>query len=190
VDNNEYKTIETGLGFSPIKNVSIFSSFYFGPENARQKGHKRYMMSNVAKWNATDKLAFMGEVNVGTQRRVRHDDDDPDCTEFDSDSGSPTCPTIGVFRNVTWHSYAGYVRYQITPKVATAYRIELFRDHDRFRLTPAAESVWEQTFTVEYRPYENLIARAEYRFDKENDGTIFNGDSNQNTLGAELIYLI
>jgi hypothetical protein len=101
-----------------------------------------------------------------------------------------------TFHTAQWFDYAAYARYQFTDKIAAAYRIELFDDSDRYRNwtgvgTAGATTDLANTLTLEYKPYENMIARAEYRIDYANagDGNIFGGKHQQNTLGGQLSYL-
>ena len=107
--------------------------------------------------------------------------------------------------NAFWHGYAVYARYQATEKFAASARAELFVDQDTFRVGtggvaptvdfpgpvmafPARDSrYWEWTYTGEYKLYNNLISRLEYRYDWS-DGKIFNGESHQSTISAQLIY--
>lgn len=168
IDNNQWKTTEGAVSFSPIKNVTVISSLYFGPENARQAGHKRYLSSNVITWDVTPKFSLMGDLDFGTERRV------PGLDGKD-------------FKDALWHGYAGYAKYKLTDKLAGVYRIELFRDQDLFR-TGLDGELWGQTFTLEYKVFRDLIARLEYRLDRSNDAEIFNGRASQSTVGGQLIY--
>ncbi len=170
IDNNTYKTVEGGFTAKILDNLTWTAATYFGPENATQAGHKRFLLTNVFLWEATDKLKFMGEIDFGSERRV------PGLQGLD-------------FENAQWHGYAGYARYQLTDKWAGAYRIEFFRDDDTFRTASSADnSLWEQTFTAERLIYDNMIARLEYRLDRADDLSLFNGESSQSTLNAQLIY--
>ena len=74
-----------------------------------------------------------------------------------------------------------------------ATRFELFRDKDRSRTGAAGaqfatSTLWALTFGTDYKIYDNLLGRVEYRFDKGNERTPFSGDSSQSTMGAQLIY--
>jgi len=73
--------------------------------------------------------------------------------------------------------------------------VELFRDADRYRNwtgvgTDGAASDFANTVTLEYKLRDNMIARGEYRIDYAHagDGSVFNGEPHQNTLGGQLIY--
>lgn len=186
IDNNKQKTMEGGFSFSPIENVTLTSTALLGAELSHDTtvgggtttggaNHRRFVLSNVALWNATSKLSFMGEINFGNQMRV-----------------------LGLegttAKSAQWHSYAAYARYKLTDRLAVASRTELFVDDDTFRFNGTTgiskdhQNIWEQTFTLEYGIYENLIGRLEYRFDKSDDTNYFNGHMNQQTIGGQLIY--
>ena len=54
------------------------------------------------------------------------------------------------------------------------------------------QTLWEGTFTLQYKPAPSLITRAEFRYDKS-DHNVFlrdnTGINNQQTLGFQVIYL-
>jgi hypothetical protein len=179
IDNNSYKTFENAFSFSPLKDVKWTTATYFGPENNAASGGKRFLATNVLAWNATPKLSFAGEFDIGNQPRVDMDG-------------------VDEFRNAQWIDYAAYARYQFTEKIAAAYRFEIFDDSKRYRnwsgvlpATGAPARDLANTLTLEYKPWENVIARAEYRIDYAHaaDGNVFGGKHQQNTLGGQLSYL-
>lgn len=181
IDNNQYKTLETGFSFSPIEKVNWATSLYWGPENTQTSGRKRFLLSNVLGWDATDKLSFKSEFTIGSESRVRNLMD--------------ATGNVNNAHGASWYGWAGYTRYQATDKWGFVYRIEAFRDPDYFRTnalnggsTGVATTLWEMTFGTDYKMYENLTGRLEYRFDKADRHDPFNGESNQSTLGAQLIY--
>lgn len=185
IDYNKQKTMEGGFSFSPIENLTLTSTAYLGAENAHDTkvggttvgnaNSRRFLLSNVALWNATDKLSFMGEINFGNQHRVN------------GLEGTTQ-------KSAQWHSYAAYARYKLTDRAAVVSRTELFVDDDTFRFLGTAgtskdhQNIWEQTFTLEYNIYENLVGRLEYRYDRSDDTNIFNGHDNQQTIGGQLLY--
>jgi len=184
IDANTYKTLENAVSFSPFKNTKWTTATYFGPEttNAAQvdgpNGRKRFLITNVFSWDATQKLSFAGEFDYGNQNRFQLNSD-------------------GILdHRATWYDVAAYARYKLTEKLAVAYRAEWFDDAQRYRnWTNSATGLSDtpkdlaNTLTLEYKPYENVIARGEYRIDHAN-ANVFNTDQrNQNTLGGQLIYL-
>lgn len=175
-DNNNFKTLESQVAWKPNDDFLFATTWYTGPENANQDGHKRNLLDFVALWHATDKLSLMGNIDIGRENRVIN--------------------AIPGQEDSIWHGYAAYARYQVNDKLAFASRIELFVDRDAFRvgaatLVPATDlpdsRYWEWTYTGEYKLYDNLISRLEYRYDWS-DGTVLNGESSQQTLSAQLIY--
>ncbi len=180
IGSHTYKTFENAISFSPFKGVTWTTATYLGPESTGAAGPAvgaRFLVTNVLNWNVNDKLALGGDFDMGNQRRVDLDGSD-------------------AFQNAQWYGIAGYARYQMTEKLAAAYRVELFRDADRYRnwngASPdGAVSDFANTLTLEYKLTEKLIARGEYRIDYAHggDGNVFNGKDHQNTLGAQLCYL-
>jgi hypothetical protein len=56
------------------------------------------------------------------------------------------------------------------------------------------QTLWETTFTLQYKPFPSLITRAEFRYDKSNRNVFARGQdneavNNQQTLGFQVIYL-
>jgi len=175
-DNNDYKTFEGQIAFKPNDSFLLSATTYIGPENLNQDGHKRQLYDFVALWNATDKLSLMANVDVGTEHKVL----------------ALSKPN----QDADWWGFALYGRYQATEKAALATRMEYFVDDDTFRvgsgnLQNAADArerdYWEWTLTGEYKIYDNLISRLEYRYDWA-DTRIFDADSSQSTVSAQLIY--
>ncbi|TKB81768.1 MAG: porin [Nitrospira sp.] len=55
-----------------------------------------------------------------------------------------------------------------------------------------AQTLWDTTFTLQYKPLPSLITRAEFRYDKSNKSVFLNGNdrsNNQETLSFQVIYL-
>lgn len=174
-DNNNYSTFEAQLAYAPSDKFLFTATNYIGPENFGQDGHKRFLLDFVALWKVTDKLSLMANVDFGNERRVV----------------AGTKPN----ENAQWHGYAFYGRYQVNDKLAFATRGELFVDDDTFRVAAAnvvggvarEQRYWEWTWTNEYKLYDNLISRLEYRYDWS-EAPVFQGESSQSTLSAQLIY--
>jgi len=175
IDNNDYKTFELGLGYSPMDSVSVFHAMYIGAETAGSNADKRFLLTNVITYDATDKLSFMGEFNYGT------DDNDA---------------TAGVNANARsdndWMGLVGYTKYQFSDKFSVAYRAELFRDDTANRSGISVDGLFEQTLTAQYDLTDNLISRLEFRHDKANDDRPFDAgeDTSQTTIGGQLLYII
>ncbi|MBN1687866.1 MAG: porin [Candidatus Omnitrophica bacterium] len=173
IDNNSFKTLESAVGYEPIDGVSVFHALYWGGEVDDTVAGKRWLLTHVVNWDVTDRLSIAGNVDYG----VQHDIQDPGSALPRTNDGD-------------WWGFAGYARYQITNKLALAYRAEIFRDDALFR-TGLTDTVFGQTVTAEYKLSDRLIARAEFRHDKANDDSIFPGaHSAQTNIAAQMIYLI
>lgn len=181
IDTNTFKTWELGWTANLTDSLSFTQAMYYGPEQAnRLNGHRRFLLTNVASYQATEKLALKAEMNVATQRRF-----DPSLVG----GGLPGTQ----FDNAQWWGLALYGRYSLTDKLGMAYRFELFRDANQYRTQSAGATVgtstlWAQTVTADYQIYENLLGRVEFRFDKSNENIAFDGGHTQSTLGAQMIY--
>ena len=174
VDNNTGKTFESGIGYSPLENVSMYHTFYFGNENADTgpgTGGTRFLNTNAIHYDYSDKLAFMGEANFGREARA----------------------SAVTASNVSWYSLAGYARYQVDEKNAVAARYEWVHDEKQF-LGNRATTVQSYTLTYERQLADDLIGRAEYRLDHASGSSGaargFASDASQQTLGFEMIYII
>ena len=56
----------------------------------------------------------------------------------------------------------------------------------------ADQTLWETTWTLQYKPVPNLITRMEFRYDKSDRNTFSDGDGvsdSQSTLAGEMIFL-
>lgn len=180
LNSQSYKTFENAVSFKPFKNTTWTTASYIGPEQTGAAGPStgtRFLVTNVLNYDLTSKASLGGSFDMGNQRRVDIAGDDN-------------------FESAQWYGFGGYAKYKFTDKLAAAYRFELFRDADRYRNwtgTGANGAVQDiaNTITLEYKISENLIGRGEYRIDYAHagDGRVFNGEPQQNTLGAQLIYL-
>ncbi|MER2513461.1 MAG: outer membrane beta-barrel protein [Nitrosomonas ureae] len=178
VETNDFRTMEFGLGFNILENVSYFSAIYFGPETAGVTDDKTFLWTHVLDWSVTEALKLGTELNWGRTNDIM----------VGTDTGNAEFATFGF-----------YGRYQIAPKWAAAQRIEIFRDIDGSRgagfgagAASGTDTMFGWTSTLEYTPYDNLITRLEYRLDKANSGNgqVFGTDSTRGTLAAQMIYTI
>ena len=117
--------------------------------------------------------------------------------------------------NARWNGVAGYVIHDFNRQWGVRFRAELFEDAGGFvscegttayqpkanvcfGATPTtaapfiAQTLWEITSTVQYKPFKSLITRLEFRYDKSNQNVFQIGSratSYQPTLSLEAIYL-
>lgn len=117
--------------------------------------------------------------------------------------------------NARWNGVAAYVIHDFNRQWGVRLRAELFEDAGGFvscegttdyqpkanvcfgatsaaSARPAAQTLWEITSTLQYRPLKSLMTRLEFRYDKSNQNVFQLGSratSYQPTLSLEAIYL-
>lgn len=96
---------------------------------------------------------------------------------------------FGNYRSAEWYGYCTYLFYTIDPRLVLGARGEWFRDDDGFR-TGYADSYWNITLGLTWKPYRNLRIRPEVRWDWANNLTPFNGGtrSSQFASGVDVIW--
>jgi hypothetical protein len=142
----------------------------------------RVTWSNVATIKPIDPLTLLLEYTLGGESNV----------------ATPTAPTTK--EDAYWHAFAAIASWGWTERFTTALRGEVFIDSQAAR-TPgllAAPSnvpnvtLGEITLTGSYKFTKMLMGRAEFRQDWANRGVFkkgtSNADSNQTTLGLQLLY--
>ncbi len=123
--------------------------------------------------------------------------------------------TISSGKNARWNGAAVYLIHDFTKEWGVRLRGEVFEDAGGFvacqgttdyqpranvcfgatsnaSAPPVAQTLWEATSTLQYKPVPSLITRLEYRYDKSNQN-VFQIDgraaSYQPTLSLDVIYL-
>jgi len=115
--------------------------------------------------------------------------------------------------NARWNGVAGYAIYDFNDQWGLHVRAEVFedaagyfscggRDDDGNSLYSNAQvcpigaasdqTLWETTWTLQYKPVPNLITRAEFRYDESDRATFQDGNgvsNSQSTLAGEMIFL-
>jgi hypothetical protein len=94
-------------------------------------------------------------------------------------------------RGEIFEDAGGYVACQGTT-VYTPRANVCFGATSEVQSVPLAQTLWEFTGTVQYKPFASLITRLEYRYDKSNQNVFQVGGratSYQPTLSFDVIYL-
>ena len=112
--------------------------------------------------------------------------------------------------NARWDGVAGYIIHDFTDEWGIRVRGEIFEDADGFvscfgtgstggkpgSCAPGSgaggQTLWETTYTLQYKPVPPLITRLEFRYDKSDEKTFLKGTKavdNQQTLAFQVIYL-
>jgi hypothetical protein len=123
--------------------------------------------------------------------------------------------TVSSSGNARWNGAAGYVIHDFDQQWGVRFRAEIFEDagglvscggttdyqpkanvcfgaSSTSSAPSVAQTLWEVTSTLQYKPFKTLITRLEYRYDKSNQNVFQIGSratSYQPTLSVEAIYL-
>ena len=190
-DNNSSKSVEALLSLSPMDNVGISVFGFWGPEGTRgQSDADRVQVGGIFDVQVTDQLELVLEGYYGNQANASRTPDS----------------TIPPGVNARWNGMAGYLIYDFTDQWGLRVRGEVFEDAAGYfscgggggnamacpEEAAADQTLWETTWTLQYKPVPNLITRAEFRYDKSDRLTFQDGagvGNNQTTLAAEAIFL-
>lgn len=190
-DNNSAKSVEALVAFKPIEQVGVNIYGFFGREssNTASGAGKRVLIGSYVTLQATEQLGFVVEGYYANQ-----------------ENGS----AISSGRNARWNGAAGYAIYDFNDQWGVRFRGEIFEDAggDVSCLgaaggggnanvctvaAPIAQTLWETTATLQYKPAPSLITRLEWRYDKSNQNVFLDGSNtatnNQQTLAVEAIFL-
>jgi hypothetical protein len=117
--------------------------------------------------------------------------------------------------NARWNGLAGYLIHDFTDQWSFRFRGEIFEDAGGTRVCtgfwntaggtntcagatnttpsfPVAQTLWEFTPTLQFKPTPSLITRVEFRYDKSDRNVFLYGSrpvNNQETLSFEVMYL-
>jgi hypothetical protein len=209
-DTNGVPSLETALSWKITERISTTGFFFWGAEGPRNSKINQDIVLGGGIFNflATDKTTFTVEAYYANQANVStisgagngrwdgvaayviHDFSDQWGFRvrgeiFEDAGGTRTClgtldpPRADVCFGATASGTADINGIQ----VVTAAQPGSF---------PTAQTMWETTYTLLYKPVPSLMTRLEYRYDKSNKNTFIVGDraaSYQNTLSFEAIYL-
>lgn len=150
----------------------------FGPEpSATNIGQNHDWRSVITayytrKFGSHDQWRFVTGGNVGWQ---------PGATAIPNGAGD--------FQAADWYGYSSYLFYTIDPRLIVGARGEWFRDDDGFR-TGFADSYWEITLGLTWKPFQNLRVRPEVRWDWADGTTPYNAGtkSSQFSTSIDLVW--
>lgn len=180
-DDNNGKSLFAQLSWKPNAKFTGVLSFMGGPEGTGAYGAgvpkntgniDTNLLEFLPTYQVNDKLKLAGEI----------------------DYGSASGDVLGAHVNGNWLGFAGYARYQWTPKLATALRLEQFEDMPGTTGTglrtgiPGYTKLDEITLTLEYALLRgHLISRLEYRHDHANQ-PVFGAGAGGTALDQDTIY--
>ncbi len=184
-DNNKAKSLIGSLTLTPAKDLTLLVNGITGAERSLNNSNKRSVIDLVATYQATEQLAFMANYDYGHESNLT--------------PGTATTITTNGFEGANWQGVALYAKYDVTPMWALASRVEWFDDKDNVRLGltgPGGGTItdidyYELTLTSQWKLYDHVLARLEYRHDKADDQVFARHEGlsdYQDTIAAEMIY--
>jgi len=214
-DTNGTPSIETAFSWNVTERISTTGFFFWGAEGPRNaKVDQDIILSGgIINFVATDKTTFILEAYYANQANVSslseagngrwdgvaayviHDFTDKWGLRvrgevFEDAGGTRTCTgTLDPPRaNVCFGATSSGTATVPTTDGGTAEAVTAGEPGS----FPTAQTMWETTITLLYKPVPSMMTRLEYRYDKSNKNTFQIGDraaSYQNTLAFEAIYL-
>jgi hypothetical protein len=177
-DNNSAPSLIGGVNFTPADAFALASNVIWGSEQTHNDGRPRLTWSTVATIKPVDPLTLLLEYTLGVEDQAL----------------TPSRP-----QDSYWHALAAIASWGWTERFTTALRGEVFFDNQAARTfglgaaSPVTNAtLGEVTLTGSYKFTKMLLGRLEFRQDWANHGVYKKGssgaDSNQTTLGAQLIY--
>jgi hypothetical protein len=168
-DNNKTKSVEVALAWAASDKLSFNLAGMYGPEQTSNDHSQRGLIDFLATYKPFEKWTFMLNADYG------HEED-----------------AIRKGKDGVWSGVAAYLRYDPLSWMSLISRTEFFSDRKGLRVVSGTDQdIWEQTLTLELRPYKDLITRLEFRHD-ESSSKIFTKDQGlkdkQDTIGLEAIY--
>lgn len=168
-DNNSGKSVEGALAWSASDKLSFNLAGMYGPEQTSNDHSQRGLIDFLATYKPFTKWTFMLNADYG------HEDD-----------------LVAAGKDASWSGVAAYAKYDVNDWMSLVSRTEFMSDRQGVRVVSGTnQDLWETTFTLELRPYKELITRLEYRHD-ESSSKIFTDNKasvdRQDTIGLQLIY--
>ena len=210
-DNNKGKTIEYLVALTPHEKFGLSWYGSYGPEQAnRQFGDTT---SGGAPGNPSANRFANGLIFT-----LKPTDKDTLVLEpyYVNEASNPVAGGANRLKaNARWNGVAAYLTHDFTDQWSFRFRGEIFEDAGGSRTcggtlnnaggtntcfgatnttaaTPVAQTLWEITPTLQFKPTPSLITRVEFRYDKSDKNVFVYGSraaNNQETLSFEAIYL-
>lgn len=215
-DNNQGKTIEYLVALTPHEKFGLsWYGSYGAEQNSRQFGDtlsggapgnrsaNRFANGLIITMKPTDKDTVVLEPYYVNE------------TDNPMRLANPNLPA-----NARWNGVAGYLIHDFTDQWSFRFRGEIFEDAGGSRtcqgtlnnaggtntcfattnnipgavlpLVPIAQTLWEVTPTLQFKPVPSLITRVEFRYDKSDQNVFRYGTrpaNHQETMSFEVIYV-
>ncbi len=206
-DNNKSKSFEWLLALTPHERFGV--SFYgsYGAEQTNSQGAapattgadptaKRTVVGSIITLKATDKDTVILEPYYGNEGNAS---------------------TVSQSHNARWNGLGAYLIHDFDEQWSARFRGEIWEDAGGARTCTGgvnfaggtntcfgspvggaagaggiAQTLWENTYTLQYRPFPSLITRTEFRYDHSNKNVFLYGSrpaNHQETLSFQVVYL-
>lgn len=168
-DNNKSKSVESSLAWTANDKLSFCLAGMYGPEQTSNDHSQRGLVDFLATYKPFNKWTIMLNADYG------HEED-----------------MLAAGKDGAWSGVAAYLKYEVNSWMSLVNRTEFFSDRQGLRVVAGTmQDLWENTFTLEVKPYKDLTTRLEYRHD-EASSKIFTSNQKsvdtQDTIGLEMIY--
>ena len=189
-DNNNSKGVESALSVSPTDWLGLTAYGYFTSNSLAVGGDDGLLLGGgIIDIQALESTEIVLEAYYANQENG-----------------------LGNGQNSRWSGFAGYIIHDFTEQWGVRFRGEIFEDANGAvacfgdgtkggdgkpgSCAPgsglAGQTLWEMTYTLQYKPVPSLMTRLEFRHDKSDHKTFLKGTKavdNQQTLAFEVIYL-
>lgn len=217
-DNNRGKSFEYLLALTPHERFGV--SFYgsYGAEQSNCPGRGTCTIGATGT-DPTGKRTAVGAII--TAKVTSSDTIILEPYYVNEGNASTTRATAGQSPNARWNGFGAYHIHEFNDQWSTRIRGVIFEDAGGARTCAGAlpgvagfnggvnncastsgatnaaaagtpQTIWDTTFTLQYKPAPSLITRAEFRYDKSNHNVFLQGTTatnNQQTLAFQVIYL-
>jgi len=210
-DNNRGKTIEWLVALTPHPRVGLSWYGSYGPEQAnRAFGDPASggLAGNPSAQRFANGLILTAKVTDQTTVVLE--------PYYVNETGNPAVASNPALKaNARWDGIAAYAIHDFTDQWSFRLRGEIFEDAGGARTCggtfnnaggantcfgatnttaamPVAQTLWEVTPTLQFKPVPSLITRLEFRYDKSNKNVFQYGTAatnHQETASFEVIYL-
>jgi hypothetical protein len=192
-DNNDGKSVHSGLTIAPSPRFTIYITGTYGPEQTAHSvmdnlgntltihpgKSERLLLTTLITVKPTDQLTLILDHNYGRETDV--------------------VPRDGGLHTAEWHGLAGYVVYAFTDALSGTLRAEVFNDMDGARVlgfpnggSGLAATYFEVSPAVTYKIADGLLWRNELRHDESDTKKAFPRENRfargQDTIATELVY--
>ena len=218
-DNNRSKSFEYLMAFTPHERFGLSIYGGYGAEQSNSPAAGGPASPAVAGADPTGKRTVVGAIITG---KVTDKDTIVIEPYYGNEgNASAARAALGQSPNARWNGIGVYHIHDFNDAWSTRIRGVIFEDAGGARMcggalqgaagfnggvnqcaglsgglnaavTPIAQTVWDATFTLQYKPAPALITRAEFRYDKSNKNVFLQGSeatNNQQTLSFQIVYL-